>query len=113
VLHLLFLAGVVAFAHHPAVFMGLLLFFLGFAKAYPQFQDRLILREGLLVAFFLAGLVVILAGYMALSEKTVTGFLPLTLAPILLVLGYCVIIPVGIMYRKKTRADEPSHPSAG
>jgi hypothetical protein len=58
-LHVLFLAGVVAFAHHPPVFMGLLLFFLGFATAYPQFQDRLILREGLLVAFFLAGLVVL------------------------------------------------------
>ena len=57
--HLLFLGGVVAFAHHPPVFMGLLLFFLGFATAYPQFQDRLILREGLLVAFFLAGLVVL------------------------------------------------------
>lgn len=59
VLHLLFLGGVVAFAHHPPVFMGLLLFFLGFATAYPKFQDRLILREGLLVAFFLAGLVVL------------------------------------------------------
>ena len=59
VVHLLFLAGVVAFAHHPPVFMGLLLFFLGFTTAYPQFQDRLILREGLLVAFFLAGLVVL------------------------------------------------------
>lgn len=59
VLHLVFLAGVVAFAHHPPVFMGLLLFFLGFATAYPQFQARLILREGLLVAFFLAGLVVL------------------------------------------------------
>lgn len=57
--HVLFLGGVVAFAHHPAVFMGLLLFFLGFAAAYPQFQDRLMLREGLMVAFFLAGLVVL------------------------------------------------------
>jgi predicted cation transporter len=59
VLHLLFLAGVVGFAHHPPVFLGLLLFFLGFATAYPKFQSRLILREGLLVAFFLAGLVVL------------------------------------------------------
>lgn len=57
--HLFFLAAVVFFAHHPAVFMGLLLFFLGFASAYEQYQDRLILREGLLVAFFLAGLVVL------------------------------------------------------
>ena len=57
--HLLFLIGVVVFAHHPAVFMGLLLYFLGFATAYQRYQDRLILREGLLVAFFLAGLIVL------------------------------------------------------
>lgn len=57
--HLFFLSGVVVFAHHPAVFMGLFLFFMGFATAYPKFQQRLILREGLLVAFFLAGLVVL------------------------------------------------------
>ena len=59
VMHLLFLLGVVVFAHHPAVFMGLFLFFMGFATAYAHHQDRLILREGLLVAFFLAGLVVL------------------------------------------------------
>ncbi|MFD0666377.1 putative Na+/H+ antiporter [Ramlibacter sp. MAHUQ-53] len=57
--HLLFLLGVVAFGHHPAMFMGLLLFFLGFATAYSRHQSPLILREGLLVAFFLAGLVVL------------------------------------------------------
>lgn len=57
--HLLFLIGVVVFAHHPAVFMGLFLFFLGFATAYQRYQERLILREGLMVAFFLAGLVVL------------------------------------------------------
>lgn len=57
--HLLFLAGVVVFAHHPVVFIGLVLLFLGFATAYPQHQSRLILREALLVAFFLAGLVVL------------------------------------------------------
>lgn len=55
--HLLFLIGVVVFAHHPVVFMGLFLFFLGFTEAYKRHQDRLFLREGLLVAFFLAGLV--------------------------------------------------------
>jgi len=57
IVHLLFLGGVVAFAHHPVVFMGLFLFFLGFAEAYQRHQDRLFLREGLMVAFFLAGLV--------------------------------------------------------
>lgn len=57
--HLMFLVGIVLFAHHPAMFMALFLFFMGFATAYPRFQNRLILREGLLVAFFLAGLVVL------------------------------------------------------
>ncbi len=58
-IHLFFLVGVVVFAHHPEVFMGLLLFFIGFAHAYERYQDRLILREGLMVAFFLAGLVIL------------------------------------------------------
>jgi hypothetical protein len=59
VVHLIFLATVVVFAHHPAVFMGLFLFFLGIATAYQRHQNPLILREALLVAFFLAGLVVL------------------------------------------------------
>ena len=58
-IHVLFLAGVVVFSHHSAVFMGLFLFFLGVVHAYERHQDRLMLREGLMVAFFLAGLVVL------------------------------------------------------
>ena len=58
-IHLLFLLGVVIFAHHPAIFMSLFLFFLGLTTAYKHFQSELILKEALLVAFFLAGLVVI------------------------------------------------------
>ena len=57
--HLAFLAAVVAFNHHPIVFLALFMFFLGFAEAYKRHQSPLILREGLLVAFFLAGLIVI------------------------------------------------------
>jgi uncharacterized membrane protein len=57
--HLVFLSGVVVFAHHPVIFIGLFLFFLGFTKAYERFQNPLILKEGLLVGFFLAGLVVL------------------------------------------------------
>jgi hypothetical protein len=58
-IHLAFLSGIVVFAHHPAVFLGLFMFFLGFTTAYERYQSPLILREGLLVAFFLAGLVVL------------------------------------------------------
>ena len=57
--HLFFLAAVVVCAHHPVVFLGLLLFFLGVVTAYPRHQSPLVLREALLVAFSLAGLVVL------------------------------------------------------
>ena len=59
IVHVLFLAGVVIFAHHPIIFMGLFLFFLGVTQAYAKHQKPLLLREGLLVAFFLCGLVVL------------------------------------------------------
>lgn len=57
--HMSFLLGVVVFAHHPVIFMGLLLFFIGYTYAYSAYQSKLILKEALLVAFFLAGLVVL------------------------------------------------------
>jgi len=59
IVHLLFLAGVVVFAHHPVIFLGLFLFFLGYVQAYERYQSPLILKEGLLVGFFLAGLVLL------------------------------------------------------
>ena len=51
------------------------------------------------------GLLVIIAGYVALSGNVVEGFSQLTLAPLLLVIGYCVIMPIGIMYRKKEKPE--------
>jgi hypothetical protein len=58
-IHLLFLAAVVAGAHYPILVLGLFLFFLGFVQVTNKHQGDLKLKEGLLVAFFLAGLVVI------------------------------------------------------
>ena len=57
--HLALLAGVVLLAHHPLAFLGLFLMFLGFTQAYERYQSPLIIKEALLVAFFLAGLVVL------------------------------------------------------
>jgi hypothetical protein len=57
--HIAFLVGIVVFAHHPAIFMGLLVLFIGFCHAYKRFQSPLMLKEGLMVAFFLAGLVLL------------------------------------------------------
>src|SRR5688500_3746490 len=58
-INLLLLAGVVLGNHDPEVFMAVFLVFLGLAAAYRRHHDRLMLREGLMVAFFLAGLVVL------------------------------------------------------
>jgi hypothetical protein len=54
-----FLIGVVVFAHHPVVFMGLFLFFLGCRPRLHPPPGPPDPAEGLLVAFFLAGLVVL------------------------------------------------------
>jgi len=57
VTHLGALAMVVNFAHHPDVFFGVFVLFLGVVTATQKHQEALKLREGLLVGFFLAGLV--------------------------------------------------------
>ncbi|NYE61293.1 hypothetical protein FHW58_002500 [Duganella sp. 1224] len=57
--HLGFLAAVVVLGHHPVLFLGVFMLFLGFTSAYQRYQTPLIIKEGLLVGFFLAGLVVL------------------------------------------------------
>lgn len=77
--HMMLLAGIVVFAHHPVLFLGLFLMFLGFAQAYSRYQSPLVLREALLVGFFLAGLVV-LGGMQAWwLQPLVSGLAPLEL----------------------------------
>ncbi len=57
IIHLVFLALVVVFAHHMVLFLGLFIFFLGFTTITETYQDKIKLKESLLVGFFLAGLV--------------------------------------------------------
>lgn len=47
-----------------------------------------------------AALAVIVLGYVTLGQQPWDGFMALTAAPILLVLGYCILVPLGILYRK-------------
>jgi hypothetical protein len=77
--HLGLLAGVVLSAHHPVVFLGLFLMFLGFAQAYERHQSPLILKEALLVGFFLAGLVVLGGMQQWWLQPIVAGLAPLAL----------------------------------
>jgi hypothetical protein len=77
--HLALLAGIVLLAHHPVAFLALFLLFLGIARAYDQHQDPLLLREALLVGFFLAGLVVLAGLQRWWLEPIVSGLDPLAL----------------------------------
>lgn len=56
-IHFLFLVMVVMTSHQPKLFIACLLFFLGFATVTKEYQSNLKIREGLLVGFFLSGLV--------------------------------------------------------
>ena len=78
-IHLTLLAGVVALAHHPVAFLGLFLLFLGVAQAYERHQNPLLIREALLVAFFLAGLVVLGGQQRWWLEPIISQLEPLTL----------------------------------
>jgi general stress protein CsbA len=51
------------------------------------------------------GIFLIIIGYLALSKGPWDSFWSLTLAPILLVIGYCVAIPLAILYRKKKQEN--------
>ncbi len=57
--HLVALVAIVACAHQMVIFIGVFLFFLGIVRATHEYQSPLELRGGLLVGFFLAGLVVL------------------------------------------------------
>ncbi len=77
--HLGLLAGVVVLAHHPVAFLGLFLLFLGFTQAYERHQSPLIIKEALLVAFFLAGLVLLGGMQSWWLQPIVSGLQPLAL----------------------------------
>ena len=78
-IHFAFLGAVVAFSHHPVIFLGLFLFFLGFTQAYARYQSPLLLKEGLLVGFFLAGLVVLGGLQQWWLQPIISGLQPLAL----------------------------------
>lgn len=77
--HLGFLVVVVVLAHHPVMFIGAFMLFLGFTQAYARHQTPLILKEALLVGFFLAGLVVLGGMQQWWLQPIVAGLEPVAL----------------------------------
>jgi len=52
------------------------------------------------------GILLIIIGYVFMAENSVDGFLPTVIAPILLVLGYIVVVPFGILFKDKSSKTE-------
>ena len=50
---------------------------------------------------FSVGLAMVIFGYIFMATGEVNSFQSLTLAPIMLFLGYIVVIPVSLVYRDK------------
>ena len=64
-------------------------------------------------AIFALGIATIVFGYVLLSIPPADGFWSLTAAPLLLVGGYCVLLPIAILYKDpeadgSLSADQPS-----
>lgn len=54
------------------------------------------------------GVAVIIAGFLMLAASIYSSWdnpLSVSVAPVVLVLGYCVLIPIGILIRKKKVED--------
>ncbi|HJL79455.1 MAG TPA: hypothetical protein QF355_09165 [Candidatus Marinimicrobia bacterium] len=49
------------------------------------------------------GLATIIFGYVIMASGTVNSFQSLTLAPIMLFVGYLIIIPIALIYRDKKK----------
>ncbi len=87
------------------------------ASRKKNYRQDILVLEPINYKIILIGLAVIIAGYFALSATPWDNPIALNVAPVLLVLGYCVIIPFGILYRRKKPAGEgieqtAEHPQA-
>jgi len=57
---------------------------------------------------FGVAIVVIIIGYLIMAKGETYSFQSLTLAPIILLIGYLVIVPIAILYRKKDKSAQDS-----
>ena len=52
---------------------------------------------------FATGLALVIFGYIFMASGEVNSFQSLTLAPIMLFLGYIVVIPIALVFREKDK----------
>ena len=54
---------------------------------------------------FGAGLLLVIIGYFFMATGNVNSFQSLTLAPIMLFLGYIIVLPISLVYRDKEKEN--------
>ena len=64
-------------------------------------ETLVVMPEKANYVILLAGVAVVFLGYVLMWIGGVDDALSLVVSPIVLMIGYCVIIPFGIMYRRK------------
>lgn len=69
------------------------------AKTQQQVQSFTFGKRNLLILSI--GILTIIVGFVLMSQGPVDGFLSRTLAPIILVVAYLVIIPISIIAKNK------------
>ena len=50
--------------------------------------------------FFIAGIILVILGYIVMATGETYSFQSLSLAPILLFVGYIILIPMALIYKK-------------
>ena len=71
----------------------------------PKTEKELTFISKKNVTLFLFGLFTIFLAFILMGQPPVNGFLSRTLAPVLLVIAYLIIIPVAILAKKKEESD--------
>ncbi len=74
-------------------------------KKSTQFVKNLSLTKTNYLIFGL-GLLVIIVGYFVMASGDTYSFRSLSVAPVILLLGYLIIIPISILYRKDESKDQ-------
>ena len=69
-------------------------------KKSSPFIEKLTIK-GVNFAIFGIGILAIILGYFIMAGGDTYSFRSLTLAPIILLIGYLVIVPIAILYKKK------------
>ena len=67
------------------------------------------------IIFILVGIGIVTLGYVIMGTSETMGFMALDVSPFVLLIGYLVVIPLGIMYgahRKKAEVQPEEAPAA-